>query len=167
MESQERERVSSELSAAGIDRRPMGHGLAVDNAGGHRQEAKRVGADHEGRGLLLPVTSPDPHPRAALAGNDPPVIVLQFTQPVRASRDPVIKDRLTGGMKPTRKLRSRAEYRAIAERRVRLGLVLAQIGEKTDIKITEDEVRQALVERVRQYPGQEPALLLCGRGQEL
>ena len=50
---------------------------------------------------------------------------------------------------------ARAEYRRIAERRVRLGLVLAQIGEKADIKVTDDEVTQALVERVRQFPGQE------------
>jgi trigger factor len=50
---------------------------------------------------------------------------------------------------------ARAEYRKIAERRVRLGLVLAQIGEKADIKVADDEVTQALVERVRQYPGQE------------
>src|SRR5918998_145168 len=50
---------------------------------------------------------------------------------------------------------ARAEYHKIAERRVRLGLVLAQIGEKSDIKISDDEVTQALVERVRQYPGQE------------
>ena len=48
-----------------------------------------------------------------------------------------------------------ADYRRIAERRVRLGLVLAQIGEKADIKVTDDEVTQALVERVRQFPGQE------------
>jgi trigger factor len=50
---------------------------------------------------------------------------------------------------------ARGEYRKIAERRVRLGLVLAQIGEKSDIKVSDDEVTQALVERVRQYPGQE------------
>ena len=50
---------------------------------------------------------------------------------------------------------ARAEYRRIAERRVRLGLVLAQIGEKADIKVSDDEVTQALVERVRQFPGQE------------
>jgi trigger factor len=50
---------------------------------------------------------------------------------------------------------ARAEYRRIAERRVRLGLVLAQVGEKADIKVSDDEVTQALVERVRQYPGQE------------
>ncbi|HEY8381690.1 MAG TPA: trigger factor [Microvirga sp.] len=50
---------------------------------------------------------------------------------------------------------AQADYRKIAERRVRLGLVLAQIGEKADIKVSDDEVTQALVERVRQYPGQE------------
>lgn len=50
---------------------------------------------------------------------------------------------------------AKADYRRIAERRVRLGLVLAQIGENADIKISDDEVTQALVERVRQYPGQE------------
>jgi trigger factor len=50
---------------------------------------------------------------------------------------------------------ARAEYRRIAERRVRLGLVLAQVGEKADIKVADDEVTKALVERVRQYPGQE------------
>ena len=38
---------------------------------------------------------------------------------------------------------------------MRLGLVLAQVGDKADIKVTDDEVKQALVERVRQYPGQE------------
>ena len=50
---------------------------------------------------------------------------------------------------------ARADYRKIAERRVRLGLVLAQMGEKADIKVSDDEVSQALVERVRQFPGQE------------
>ena len=50
---------------------------------------------------------------------------------------------------------ARAEYRRIAERRVRLGLVLAQVGDKADIKVSDEEVDRALVERVRQYPGQE------------
>jgi trigger factor len=50
---------------------------------------------------------------------------------------------------------ARAEYRRIAERRVRLGLVLAQTGDKANIQVSDDEVNQALVERVRQYPGQE------------
>lgn len=49
----------------------------------------------------------------------------------------------------------RAEYRKIAERRVRLGLVLAEIGRVADVRITEQEVNQALIREARQYPGQE------------
>ncbi|MDH3582516.1 MAG: trigger factor [Hyphomicrobiales bacterium] len=47
------------------------------------------------------------------------------------------------------------KYREIAERRVRLGLVLAEIGTGVDIEISDDEVNKALMERVRQFPGQE------------
>jgi trigger factor len=50
---------------------------------------------------------------------------------------------------------ARAEYRAIAERRVRLGLVIAEIGGNNDIKVTDEELNRALVERARQFPGQE------------
>ena len=50
---------------------------------------------------------------------------------------------------------AKAEYRKIAERRVRLGLVLAEIGDKHEVKVADDEVTRALVERARQYPGQE------------
>ena len=49
----------------------------------------------------------------------------------------------------------RAEYRRIAERRVRLGLVLAELGAKAEVKISDDEVTQALIARARQFPGQE------------
>jgi trigger factor len=47
------------------------------------------------------------------------------------------------------------EYRGIADRRVRLGLVLAEIGEKNNIKVTDDEITRAIVEQARQYPGRE------------
>jgi trigger factor len=49
----------------------------------------------------------------------------------------------------------RAEYRGIAERRVRLGLLLAEIASKADLKITEQEMTEALLARVRSFPGQE------------
>jgi trigger factor len=49
----------------------------------------------------------------------------------------------------------KAEYRTIAERRVRLGLVLAKVGEQNAITITQDEVNRALAARARQFPGQE------------
>ncbi|TMJ04507.1 MAG: trigger factor [Alphaproteobacteria bacterium] len=47
------------------------------------------------------------------------------------------------------------DYRKIAERRVRLGLVIAEIGDKNQIKVTDEEVQRAIVERARQFPGQE------------
>jgi trigger factor len=50
---------------------------------------------------------------------------------------------------------ARAEYRGIAERRVRLGLVIAEIGARNEIKVTDDEMNRAMVERARQFPGQE------------
>ncbi len=49
----------------------------------------------------------------------------------------------------------RAEYRTIAERRVRLGLVLAKVGEQNAITVSQDEVNRALAARARQFPGQE------------
>ncbi len=49
----------------------------------------------------------------------------------------------------------KAEYRKIAERRVRLGLVLGKLGEQNGITITGEEVNRAITERARQYPGQE------------
>ena len=45
--------------------------------------------------------------------------------------------------------------RRIAERRVRLGLVLSEIGEKNNIQVTDEEMQRALYDRVRQFPGQE------------
>jgi trigger factor len=50
---------------------------------------------------------------------------------------------------------ARAQYMKIAERRVRLGLVVAEIGNKNDIQVTEEEHQQALIAEVRRFPGQE------------
>jgi len=50
---------------------------------------------------------------------------------------------------------AREEYRKIADRRVRLGLVLSEIGEKNKISVTDEEVSRALIERARQSPGRE------------
>ncbi len=47
------------------------------------------------------------------------------------------------------------EYRDIAERRIRLGLVLARIGEQNGITIATDELQRAIAQRARQFPGQE------------
>ncbi|HEY8065091.1 MAG TPA: trigger factor [Methylosinus sp.] len=50
---------------------------------------------------------------------------------------------------------ARAEYRKIAERRVRLGLVLAEIGQGAGVTVEDKDVTDALVERVRAFPGRE------------
>ena len=51
--------------------------------------------------------------------------------------------------------KAREEYRRISDRRVRLGLVLAEIGEKNNIKVADEDLTRAVVERARQFPGQE------------
>jgi trigger factor len=50
---------------------------------------------------------------------------------------------------------AKEEYHKIADRRVRLGLVLSEIGEKNKITVTDDEVSRAVIERARQMPGHE------------
>ena len=47
------------------------------------------------------------------------------------------------------------EYMKIAERRVRLGLVLAEIGTRQNVQVTDQEVSQAIMQEARNYPGQE------------
>lgn len=51
--------------------------------------------------------------------------------------------------------KAKEEYRKIADRRVRLGLVLSEIGEKNKITVTDDEVGRAVIERARSMPGRE------------
>jgi trigger factor len=49
----------------------------------------------------------------------------------------------------------KAEYRKIAERRVKLGLVIAEIGKKNNITVNQQDLNKALMEEARRYPGQE------------
>jgi trigger factor len=51
--------------------------------------------------------------------------------------------------------KARQEYREMAERRVRLGLVLSEIGQRNEIKVTDEEVRRSIMQRAQQFPGQE------------
>jgi trigger factor len=55
--------------------------------------------------------------------------------------------------------KEREDYRRIADRRVRLGLLLDEIARKNDITVSEDEIRRAVTEHVRQYPGREKELI--------
>lgn len=53
----------------------------------------------------------------------------------------------------------REDFQRIAERRVRLGLVLAEIGEKAGVTVPDEEVAQALYQRARNFPGMERQLV--------
>ncbi|KUF11422.1 trigger factor [Pseudoponticoccus marisrubri] len=49
------------------------------------------------------------------------------------------------------------EHKELAERRVRLGLLLAELGQKAEVEVSEAEMTQAIMNQARQYPGQERA----------
>ena len=86
----------------------------------------------------------------------PPSLVAQEFAAVWAQVEQDLQTRgKTFADEDTTEEKAQADYRKIAERRVRLGLVLAQVGESADIKVSDDEVNQALIARVRQFPGQE------------
>ncbi len=53
----------------------------------------------------------------------------------------------------------RAEYRTIAERRVRLGLLLSEVGRLNNITVESDEMQRAVMERARAFPGQESKVI--------
>lgn len=54
---------------------------------------------------------------------------------------------------------TKAEYREIAERRVRLGLLLSEVGRMNSIDVAQEDLNKALIEEMRRYPGQEKEVL--------
>jgi len=73
------------------------------------------------------------------------------------------KDKAAGQLDPEDRGKSdeelKTEYRAIAERRVRLGLLLSEVGRSHAIDVTADELNGAVMTEVRRYPGQEQQVL--------
>ena len=65
--------------------------------------------------------------------------------------NPEVQDHNHGAIEPT------DEHKKLAERRVRLGLLLAEIGQKAEVSVTDQEMTQAVMQAARQYPGQERA----------
>ena len=63
--------------------------------------------------------------------------------------NPEIKDHDHENIEPNK------EHNKLAERRVRLGLLLAELGQKAEVEVTENEMTQAIMAQSRQYPGQE------------
>jgi trigger factor len=59
----------------------------------------------------------------------------------------------------------KGEYRAIAERRVRLGLLLSEVGRSNNIQVTQEEINRALMEEARRFPGHERKVVEYYRNQ--
>ena len=72
-------------------------------------------------------------------------------------------DRQAGNLDPEDKDKSedelKAEYRAIATRRVRLGLLLSEVGRRANVEIKQDELARAMTNEARRYPGQESKVI--------
>lgn len=79
----------------------------------------------------------------------------EFENLWRATTEQMKAENKTFADENTTEEAARDEYRTIANRRVRLGLVLAEIGDKNAIKISDEEVTRAIVEQARQMPGRE------------
>ena len=115
--------------------------LEQDRAGASRLKVKRALLDalNQGHSFELPPT---------LVDNEFQAIWHQVTADLERSKRS-FEDEGTSEEK------ARQDYRDIAARRVRLGLILSEVGSRNQITVTDDEVSRALLERVRQLPGQE------------
>ena len=85
----------------------------------------------------------------------PSMVALEFDQiwsQVEEERKRGVEDAANKGKSDDE---LKAEYKAIAERRVRLGLLLAEVGRANNVQVGQEEVNRALGEQARRYPGQE------------
>jgi trigger factor len=69
----------------------------------------------------------------------------------RGDDDPTIKGKSEDELKK--------DFTGIAERRVRLGLLLSEVGRINNIQVSEDEVNRSLIEEARRFPGQERKII--------
>ena len=115
--------------------------LEQDRAGASRLKLKRALLDalNKGHDFELPPT---------LVDNEFQAIWQQVTADLERSKRSFEDEGTT-------EEKAKAEYRDIAARRVRLGLILSEVGSRNQIAVTDEEVSRALLERVRQFPGQE------------
>jgi trigger factor len=90
----------------------------------------------------------------------PPSLVEQEYQGIWQSIEKDMEKRRTSFKdEGTTEEEAREEYRQIADRRVRLGLVIAEIGERNKIQVSNDEITRAIHDQARQFPGREQQIL--------
>ena len=115
--------------------------IARDHAGMSRQKVKRALLDElDKRHKFEP---------------PPSLVEEEFTRVWKTVLQELEREHKTFADENTTEEKAKEEYRAIADRRVRLGLVLAEIGEKNNITVTDDELNRAVMEQARQFPGRE------------
>src|SRR4029079_19547463 len=86
----------------------------------------------------------------------PPTLVDdEFTNVWKTIIDDLQSRKRTFEDEDTTEEKAKEEYRGIAERRVRLGLVIAEIGERNSIKVSDEELSRAVMDRARPEPGRE------------
>ncbi|HZL40207.1 MAG TPA: trigger factor [Pseudolabrys sp.] len=115
--------------------------IAVEHVGMSRQKIKRELLDElDARHKFEP---------------PPSLVEDEFDRVWKSVQGEMENEKKTFADEGTTEDKAKAEYRAIAERRVRLGLVLAEIGEKNTITVTDEELNRALTEQARRFAGQE------------
>ena len=115
--------------------------IAAEHVGVSRQKIKRALLDElDGRHKFEP---------------PPSLVEEEFERVWKSVQSEMETEKKTFADEDTTEEKAKAEYRAIAERRVRLGLVLAEIGEKNKITVTDDELNRAVMEQTRRFAGQE------------
>jgi trigger factor len=115
--------------------------LEQDRASASRLKVKRALLDalNQGHSFDLPPT---------LVDNEFQAIWGQVTADLERSKRSFADEGTT-------EEKARQEYRDIAARRVRLGLILSEVGTRNQIQVTDEEVSRSLLDRVKQFPGQE------------
>lgn len=83
------------------------------------------------------------------------MVEIEFNAIWKQLEDEMQRNGQTFDDAPKNEEETRAEYRAIAERRVRLGLVLSDIGSKNEVTVEQEELQNALMDQARRFPGQE------------
>ncbi len=128
---------------------------AEDLAALKGQIAERLEAEYKGAARAVMKRSLLDQLDAQVKFDLPPALVeaeaAQIAHQLWHEENPNVHDHNHGAVEPT------AEHKKLAERRVRLGLVLAEVGRKAEVTVTDAEMTQAVLAAARQYPGQERA----------
>lgn len=126
---------------------------AEDLDGLKKQIGERLEAEYAGAARAVMKRSLLDQLDAAVKFDLPPSLVeaeaAQIAHQLWHEENPEVTDHNHDAIEPT------DEHKSLAERRVRLGLLLAEIGQKAEVTVSDQEMTQAVLRAARQYPGQE------------